>query len=34
MGVIGSIVHAPSCVTQQAFRIMKEQKPMGGRINQ
>jgi NAD(P)-dependent dehydrogenase (short-subunit alcohol dehydrogenase family) len=31
-GVIGSIVHGTFLCTQQAFRIMKEQKPMGGRI--
>ena len=30
--VIGSIVHGTFLCTQQAFRIMKEQKPMGGRI--
>ncbi|MBV8494757.1 MAG: SDR family oxidoreductase [Alphaproteobacteria bacterium] len=31
-GVIGSIVHGTFLCTQQAFRMMKEQKPMGGRI--
>jgi len=31
-GVIGSIVHGTFLCTQQAFRIMKDQKPMGGRI--
>jgi NAD(P)-dependent dehydrogenase (short-subunit alcohol dehydrogenase family) len=31
-GVIGSIVHGTFLCTQQAFRLMKEQKPMGGRI--
>ncbi|MBV9153502.1 MAG: SDR family oxidoreductase [Alphaproteobacteria bacterium] len=31
-GVIGSIVHGTFLCTQQAFRVMKEQKPMGGRI--
>src|SRR5256714_6374038 len=31
-GVIGSIVHGTLLCTQQAFRIMKEQKPMGRRI--
>jgi NAD(P)-dependent dehydrogenase (short-subunit alcohol dehydrogenase family) len=31
-GVISSIVHGTFLCTQQAFRIMKEQKPMGGRI--
>ena len=31
-GVIGSIIHGTFLCTQQAFRIMKEQKPMGGRI--
>src|SRR5438309_5905398 len=31
-GVVGSIVHGTFLCTQQAFRIMKEQKPMGGRI--
>ena len=30
--VIGSIVHGTFLCTQQAFRIMKDQKPMGGRI--
>src|SRR5437588_6554638 len=30
--VIGSIVHGTFLCTQQAFRMMKEQKPMGGRI--
>lgn len=30
--VIGSIVHGTFLCTQQAFRIMKEQQPMGGRI--
>ena len=30
--VIGSIVHGTFLCTQQAFRIMKEQKPIGGRI--
>src|SRR5580698_6104801 len=31
-GVIGSIVHGTFLCTQQAFRLMKDQKPMGGRI--
>ncbi len=31
-GVIGSIVHGTFLCTQQAFRMMKDQKPMGGRI--
>jgi NAD(P)-dependent dehydrogenase (short-subunit alcohol dehydrogenase family) len=31
-GVIGSIVHGTFLCTQQAFRMMKEQQPMGGRI--
>ncbi|HTZ37930.1 MAG TPA: SDR family oxidoreductase [Stellaceae bacterium] len=31
-GVVGSIVHGTFLCTQQAFRMMKEQKPMGGRI--
>ncbi|HEX5321946.1 MAG TPA: SDR family oxidoreductase [Stellaceae bacterium] len=31
-GVIGSIVHGTFLCTQQAFRMMKEQNPMGGRI--
>src|SRR5262249_19846671 len=31
-GVIGSIVHGTFLCTQQAFRMMKEQKPQGGRI--
>ncbi len=31
-GVIGSIVHGTFLCTQQAVRMMKEQKPMGGRI--
>ena len=31
-GVIGSIVHGTFLCTQQAFRMMKEQTPMGGRI--
>jgi NAD(P)-dependent dehydrogenase (short-subunit alcohol dehydrogenase family) len=31
-GVIGSIVHGTFLCTQQAFRMMKEQDPMGGRI--
>ena len=31
-GVIGSIVHGTFLCTQQAFRIMKDQTPMGGRI--
>ena len=31
-GVIGSIVHGTFLCTQQAFKMMKEQKPMGGRI--
>jgi NAD(P)-dependent dehydrogenase (short-subunit alcohol dehydrogenase family) len=31
-GVLGSIVDGTFLCTQQAFRIMKEQKPMGGRI--
>jgi NAD(P)-dependent dehydrogenase (short-subunit alcohol dehydrogenase family) len=31
-GVIDSIVHGTFLCTQQAFRIMKDQKPMGGRI--
>jgi NAD(P)-dependent dehydrogenase (short-subunit alcohol dehydrogenase family) len=31
-GVIGSIVHGTFLCTQQAFRLMKEQQPMGGRI--
>jgi NAD(P)-dependent dehydrogenase (short-subunit alcohol dehydrogenase family) len=31
-GVIGSIVHGTFLCTQQAFRIMKDQRPMGGRI--
>ena len=31
-GVIGSIVHGTFLCTQQAFRMMKGQKPMGGRI--
>jgi len=31
-GVIGSIVHGTFLCTQQAFRIMKDQQPMGGRI--
>ncbi|HWB52476.1 MAG TPA: SDR family oxidoreductase, partial [Stellaceae bacterium] len=30
--VIGSIVHGTFLCTQQAFRMMKEQDPMGGRI--
>jgi NAD(P)-dependent dehydrogenase (short-subunit alcohol dehydrogenase family) len=30
--VIGSIVHGTFLCTQQAFRLMKEQQPMGGRI--
>ena len=30
--MIGSIVHGTFLCTQQAFRMMKEQKPMGGRI--
>jgi NAD(P)-dependent dehydrogenase (short-subunit alcohol dehydrogenase family) len=32
MGVIGSIVNGTFLCTQQAFRMMKEQNPMGGRI--
>src|SRR5580658_10064633 len=32
MGVVGSIVNGTFLCTQQAFRMMKEQKPMGGRI--
>jgi NAD(P)-dependent dehydrogenase (short-subunit alcohol dehydrogenase family) len=32
MGVVGSIVNGTFLCTQQAFRIMKDQKPMGGRI--
>ena len=31
-GVIDSIVHGTFLCTQQAFRIMKDQTPMGGRI--
>src|SRR5262249_45666218 len=31
-GVIGSIVHGAFLCTPQALRMMKEQKPMGGRI--
>jgi NAD(P)-dependent dehydrogenase (short-subunit alcohol dehydrogenase family) len=31
-GVIDSIVHGTFLCTQQAFRIMKDQQPMGGRI--
>jgi NAD(P)-dependent dehydrogenase (short-subunit alcohol dehydrogenase family) len=31
-GVIGSIIHGTFLCTQQAFRMMKEQNPMGGRI--
>ncbi|HEX3538734.1 MAG TPA: SDR family oxidoreductase [Stellaceae bacterium] len=31
-GVIGSIIHGTFLCTQQAFRMMKDQKPMGGRI--
>jgi NAD(P)-dependent dehydrogenase (short-subunit alcohol dehydrogenase family) len=31
-GVLGSIVDGTFLCTQQAFRMMKEQKPMGGRI--
>jgi NAD(P)-dependent dehydrogenase (short-subunit alcohol dehydrogenase family) len=31
-GVIGSIIHGTFLCTQQAFRMMKEQDPMGGRI--
>jgi NAD(P)-dependent dehydrogenase (short-subunit alcohol dehydrogenase family) len=31
-GVIGSIVHGTFLCTQQAFRMMKDQRPMGGRI--
>ena len=31
-GVIGSIVTGTFLCTQQAFRMMKEQQPMGGRI--
>jgi NAD(P)-dependent dehydrogenase (short-subunit alcohol dehydrogenase family) len=31
-GVIGSIVHGTFLCTQQAVRMMKDQKPMGGRI--
>jgi NAD(P)-dependent dehydrogenase (short-subunit alcohol dehydrogenase family) len=31
-GVIGSIVHGTFLCTQQAFRMMKDQNPMGGRI--
>jgi NAD(P)-dependent dehydrogenase (short-subunit alcohol dehydrogenase family) len=31
-GVMGSIVDGTFLCTQQAFRMMKEQKPMGGRI--
>ena len=32
MGVINSIVNGTFLCTQQAFRMMKEQDPMGGRI--
>src|SRR5258706_5385193 len=32
MGVVGSIVNGTFLCTQQAFRMMKEQSPMGGRI--
>ncbi len=32
MGVVGWIVNGSFLCTQQAFRIMREQKPMGGRI--
>jgi NAD(P)-dependent dehydrogenase (short-subunit alcohol dehydrogenase family) len=31
-GVIDSILHGSFLCTQEAFRIMKDQKPMGGRI--
>src|SRR5438034_11785709 len=31
-GVLGSIVDGTFLCTQQAFRMMKEQNPMGGRI--
>jgi len=31
-GVVDSIVHGTFLCTQQAFRIMKDQQPMGGRI--
>src|SRR5439155_15703358 len=31
-GVLGSIVDGTFLCTQQAFRMMKEQSPMGGRI--
>src|SRR4029078_13130262 len=31
-GVLGSIVDGTFLCTQQAFRMMKDQKPMGGRI--